>query len=208
MKNAIILTLLIFIGFLSLGQNNRTEKINPIKIIALKTLPDRDLEYVLGEIVLKFSRNLTLNYLDELILNYETSLDTSVYTKQEISDIGITLKSVREYLSGSRIIKLTDPLNTRTIVGDKVKFDIIAVCEAGNLFDEMLCKMYDKGEFNLLLNGTKLSSVTKGYVEEKDRTFGNKTIGYYSQNSVKLKECCPCTEFIFSNPYSKKPINK
>ena len=189
MKTATILTFLIFIGSFSFGQDHSTKKIKPIKIIALKTLPDIELECDLGEIVLKFSKNLTLNHLDDVIQNYESTLDTSVYTKQEISDVGIIIKSVREYLSGNRVKKLTDILATQIIASDKVKFDIMTDCAAGSLLNEMICKMYDNGEFNLLLNGTKLSSVTKAYVEERSDYHDSECIRYYSQNNVELKEC-------------------
>lgn len=115
---------------------------------------------------------------------------------------GIILKSVREYLSGSSFIKLTDILETRIIAGDKVKFDIITDCAAGILLNEMICQMYDNGEFNLFLNGTKLSSVTKAYDEEKSDYTDSECIRYYLQNNVELKQCW-CTrlfkDFIRTN---------
>ena len=189
MKTATILTLIIFIGLLSFGQSTSTKKIEPIKIIALKTLPDTELEYNKGEFVLQFSKSLTIKYMDSLFQIYNCSLDSTIYTREEISDIGIILTSIKEYISDSNIVKLTDPLNTYKIVGNKVNYAVMTFSSASNLFDDILCKMFDKGEFNILLNGAKLSSVTKAHVVEESQSYDSESIRYLSQNNFELKQC-------------------
>ncbi len=185
-----ILTLLIFLAFLSFGQNNSTKKKKTLRIIAAKTLPDTEMVFNIEDIELQFSKKLTLKYLDNLILVYETSLDTSVYSKQELLEIAKVLKYLREYLPSTKIVKLTTPLDIVNITGKQINTDYINLHGAAGLFHDLFCTMLDSGDFNIRSNGIKLSSVTKVLVVETSSDYHIESYHYYSENSKELMTCC------------------
>ncbi len=195
----LISTILFFLAILSFGQNNSTKKIEPLRIIASKTLPDTDLEYNINGIVLKFSKSLTLNYWDNLLLgNYETTFDTSAYSKQDLEDLAFTIKSLHDYLSESGIIKLTVPLDFDKIADKNLILSIDTYSAVNGFYDDLICQMLDSGEFNIFADGIKLHSVTKAHVVETILHSQSEDIRYYSETSKELKTCCPCY-YIFGN---------
>ncbi|WP_062040323.1 hypothetical protein [Lentimicrobium saccharophilum] len=200
----IILTILIFLALLSSGQNQSTKKIELLKIISSKSLPDTELEYSVNGIVLRFSKSLSLKYLDSLQLrNFETTLDTSAFSKQDLENVALLIKSIREYLNSSGIIKLTVPLNFDIIVDKDANYSGAILGSVNSLHDDLICQMLDSGEFNIFSNGIKLHSITKAHVVEEDLGSRSETIRYYSENSKELKTCCPCY-FLLSNSSKKK----
>ena len=199
-----ILTILIFLTLLSSGQNNSTIKIEPLRIIASKSLPDIELEYNINGIVLRFSKSLSLKYLDNLQLrNPETTFDTSAFTKQDLENVAFLMKSIREYLSSSGIIKLTVPLDISKFVDKDSNYSAATMGSVISFNDDLICQMLDSGEFNIFSNGIKLNSITKSHVVENFLGSHSETIRYYSENSKELKTCCPC-EYIMANPSDKK----
>ncbi len=198
------LTLLIFLTLLTSGQSNSFKKIEPLKIIASKSLTDTELEYNISDIVLRFSKNLFLKYTDSLsIRNYETTLDTSFFSNQDLENLSFLIKSIREKYINSGIINLTDPLDVYEFVAKNSDIKAAIIGNAIGFYDDLICQMVDSGEFNIFSNGIKLNSVTKAHVIEDVLGTRSETIRYYSENSKELKTCCPC-EYIFANPSNKK----
>jgi hypothetical protein len=195
-----LLTFLIILALFSFGQNNSTKKIEPLGIIASITLPDTDLEYTINGIVLRFSKGLTLNYWDSLLLrNYKTTFDTLSYSKQDLENLTFTLKSIRDYLSGSGIIKLTVPLDINKIVNKNLILNVATIGGAEGFYDDIICQMLESGELYIFSNGIKLNSITKAHMLETTLSSRSENIRYYSETNIELKTCCPC-ESILGNP--------
>lgn len=200
----IILTILIFLALLSSGQNNSIRKIEPLKIISSKSLPDAELEYHINDIVLRFSKNLSLKYLDSLQLrNFEFTLDTSVFSKQDQEEVAFIMKNFREYLGSSGIIKLKVPLDLEMIVNKDLNYSVATMSSVIGFNDDLICLMLDSGEFNIYSSGTKLHSITKAVVIEEFLGSRSEVIIYFSENSKELKTCCPCY-YLLSNSSNKK----
>ncbi len=200
----IILTTFIFFSLLSTGQNNSTLKIEPLRIIASKSLPDTELEYNINGIVLRFSKRLLLKYSDSLsIRNYETTLDTSFFSDQDLENLALLMKSIREKYIISGIINLTDPLDIFKVIANNSDIKAAIIGNAIGFYDDLICQMLDSGEFSIFSNGIKLNSVTKAHVVEKTLSSRSETIRYFSENSKELKTCCPC-EYIMANSSNKK----
>lgn len=200
----IILTILIFLAILSSGQNNSIRKNEPLKIISSKSLPDTELEYHINDIVLRFSKSLSLKYLDSLQLrNYEFTLDTTVFSKQDQEDVAFIMKNFRDYLSSSGIIKLIVPLDLEMIVHKDLNYSVATMSNVIGFNDDLICLMLESGEFNIYSNGTKLHSITKAVVIEEILGSRSETIIYFSENSKELKTCCPCY-YLLSNSSNKK----
>ncbi|PKP45977.1 MAG: hypothetical protein CVT94_16205 [Bacteroidetes bacterium HGW-Bacteroidetes-11] len=198
-----ILTLFLFLSFISFGQNNSTKEIEPLKTIASKTLPDTDLEYSINGIVLRFSKSLTLEYWDSLFLeNYKTIFDTLAYSKQDLENLTFTMKSIRNHLSGSGIIKLTVPLDFNMILDKDLILSIAIFGGVNGFYDDIICQMLDAGEFNIFSNGVKLHSVIKVRVVETVFSSRSENIRYYSVTSKELKTCCPC-EYVLGDAMKK-----
>ena len=177
--------------------------IEPLRIIASKTLPDTDLEYNINGIVLRFSKSLAIEYWDSLLLgNYKTTFDTFTYSKQDLENLTFVMKSIRDYLCESGIIKLTVPIDMNKIVDKKLILSP-AIFGANGFYDDLICQMLDSGEFNIFSNGIKLNSITKARVVETISPSRSETIRYYSESSKELKTCCPC-EFILAHPVQNK----
>ncbi len=199
-----ILTIFVFLALLSYGQNNNAMKIEPLRIIASKSLPDTELEYNINGIVLRFSKSLLLKYTDSLSLgNYLTTHDTSVFSNQDLENLALMMKSIREYYIVSGIINLTAPTETYKVAEVKSDIGVAIIGSAIGFYDDLICQMLDSGEFNIFSNGIKLNSVTKAHVVEKTSSSRSETIRYYSENNKELKTCCPC-EYIMANPTNLK----
>lgn len=193
-------TLLFFLAILSFGQNNSTKEIEPLRTIESKTLPDTDLEYNINGIVLKFSKDLALDYWDRLVPgNYETTFDTSAYSKQDLEDLTLIMKSIRDYLSGSGTIKLTVPLDIGKIADENLILSIATISAVNDFYNDLICHMLDSGEFNIFSDGIKLHSVTKARVIETTLSSRSEEFRYYSETSRELKTCCPCY-YTLGNP--------
>ncbi len=196
--------MLIFSALLSSGQNNSTMKIEPLRIIASKSLPDTELKYNINGIVLRFSKSLLLKYTDSLsIRNYVTSHDTLVFSNQDLESIAFILKSIREYYIVSGIINLTVPTEIYEVAEVKTDISAAIIGSAIGFYADLICQMLDSGEFNIFSSGTKLNSVTKAHVVEIFLGSRSETIRYYSENNKELKTCCPC-EYSMANPINKK----
>jgi len=194
-----ILTIFVFLALLSSGQNNSTTKVEPLKIIASKSLSDTELEYNMNGIDLRFSKNLLLKYTDSIsIRNYLNTYDTSVLSNQDLENLALMIKSIREYYIINGIFTLTVPLDTYKVEANNsdIRSDIIG--SAIGFYGDLICQMLDSGEFNIFSNGIKLNSVTKAHVVEKTSSSQSETIRYYSENNKELKTCCPC-EYIMAN---------
>ena len=199
-----ILTILIFLTLLSSGQNNGTLKIEPLRIIASKSLPDTELEYNMNGIVLRFSKSLLLKYTDSLsIRNYLTTHDTSFFSNQDLENLALMMKSIREYYIISGIITLTVPLDIYKVEAKNSDIRAAIIGSAIGFYSDLICQMLDSGEYNIFSNGIKLNSITKAHVVEKTFYSRSETIRYYSENNKELKTCCPC-EYILANPTNKK----
>ena len=193
-------TILLFLAILSFGQNNSTKEIEPLSIIASKILPDTDLEYTINGIVLKFSKDLALDYWDLLVPGkYETTFDTSAFSKQDLEDLTCTMKSIRDYLGGSGIIKLTVPLDIGKIADENLILSIATIAAVNDFYNDLICHMLDSGEFNIFSDCIKLHSVTKAHVVETTFSSRSEEFRYYSETSKELKTCCPCY-YILGNP--------
>ena len=175
-------------------------KVEPLGIIASKTLPDTELEYTMNGIVLRFSKSLLLKYTDSLsIRNYLTTHDTSVFLNQDLENLALMIKSIREYYITSGIITLTVPIDTNKVEAKNSDIKSAIIGSAIGFYGDLICQMLDSGEFNIFSNGIKLNSVTKAHVVEKTLSSRSETIRYYSENNKELKTCCPC-EYIMANP--------
>ncbi len=195
-----ILTVFLFLTLLSAGQNSSTMKVEPLRIIASKTLPDTELEYNMNGIVLRFSKSLLLKYTDSLsIRNYLATHDTSVFSNQDLENLALMIKSIREYYIISGIITLTVPFDTYKVEAKNSDTISAIIGSAIGFYGDLICQVLDSGEFNIFSNGIKLNSVTKAHVVEKTLSSRSETIRYYSENNKELKTCCPC-EYIMANP--------
>ena len=179
-------------------------KVEPLRIIASKTLPDTELEYNMNGIVLRFSKSLLLKYTDSLsIRKYLATQDTSVFSNQDLENLALMIKSIREYYIISGIITLTVPIDTNKVEAKNSDTISAIIGSAIGFYSDLICQMLDSGEYNIFSNGIKLNSITKAHVVEKTFYSRSETIRYYSENNKELKTCCPC-EYILANPTNKK----